>query len=118
MATRTCIEGAATGTAVQACIDADTTGVPPAAAGDVCGECINDDLISCATDASTPNACDDALGLVQCCLEAECPTGDATCRGTALAAGGACLPDWDAFLTCVDATVTAGDCTITTRCFP
>lgn len=118
MATRTCIEGATTGAALQACIDADTTGVPPAMAGDVCNECINDDLISCATDSATPNACDDELGLVQCCLEAECPTGDTTCRGAAVGASGACRPDWDTFLTCVDATLTAGSCDITTACFP
>ena len=87
-------------------------------AGASCNDCINTDLLSCATTSTTPNACDDDLGLVQCCLETACPTGDATCRQTAIDTGGACASDWDDFITCVNATITAEDCGITTACFP
>jgi hypothetical protein len=114
MATRTCVSGAADGTAIQACLDADTT-TPTG----TCGTCFNDGLISCITDMGT---CTSELGQVQCCLDANCPTGDSTCVNNALATGGACKTLWDGFFTCIDdalGAAAAGACTSHVNvCFP
>jgi hypothetical protein len=107
-ATLTCLTAATTSPQAQACIDADTASTP---AGESCGRCINDDILSCATDGG---GCDDELGLVQCCFTSACPAGDAACVNGSIAAGGACESRWDTFIMCV------GDssCGISTACFP
>lgn len=110
-ATLDCILAATTGAELQACIDADTASTP---AGESCDTCINNDLISCGTS----NGCDDELGFVECCLNVECPAGDATCVNAALATGGACEPDWSTFFDCVNPLITDGTCGITPVCFP
>lgn len=118
-ATLTCVEAATTGDALQACLDADTTGTPASPVGEVCTTCVNDELIACATDRSaTANACDDELGLVECCLNAACPSGTSACRSAGVAAGGACGGEWSSFLTCVRARVADESCAVTPLCFP
>lgn len=113
-ATATCVDGAADGTAVQACIDADTT--TPAG---TCNRCFQDGIISCVTDTG---ACTSELGNTQCCIDTACPTGDSACVETALAAGGTCATIWDGFFTCVNDTIgtlAAGACaTNVGTCFP
>jgi len=111
-ATHTCVNGAADGTAITACLNADTT-----APTGTCNTCFNDAIISCITDQ---NFCTQELGNVQCCFDATCPTGDATCINNSIATGGACATLWNGFFTCVDnATVPPGSCSAAVAvCFP
>lgn len=110
-ATLDCLIDAPDSAAIQACIAADTSSTPT---GESCAACINDDVFACATN----NGCSDELGLVQCCLNAQCPAGDATCVDAALGTGGACESDWSGFFVCVTPMLSSGACGITRACFP
>lgn len=112
-ATLACAMAATTSAQFQACLDADTASTP---AGESCNGCINDELLSCATMTA---GCDDELGLVQCCLNAECPGGEESCVTAAFAPGGACEDDRDDFAACANEAIADEVCGVSPDvCFP
>lgn len=103
--TFTCVMGATTQAAFQACVDADPN-------ADACVGCLNQQVISCGS----MHGCDNEWGEVGCCLNTACPTGDATCVNSALNTGGACDATLSTFLSCVQG-LPSGTCGITDLCF-
>lgn len=109
VATRDCLADAEGDVAMQnACVRADST---PTA----CLACLNAEILAtCAADAG----CDDEIGLVECCVDLACPTGDMTCTDAATDPGGACIEERDAVFACAGAGSAAGTCGISaTLCF-
>ena len=105
-ATLTCLMGATTADAQQACLDADAD-----AAG--CNQCLNAEVIS---SCSQTGLCDDEFGEVQCCLMEQCPTGEQTCIDGALM--GACGTDFNAFAMCANTAIGSMQCgNSATTCF-
>ena len=105
-ATLTCLMGATTQTAQEACIAAD-----PAAMA--CNTCL---LQEVASNCTTPAAgCGDEFGLLTCCLQEECPTGDAACINTA--SMGACGTQGNAVNACFNTAQMARACGISMLCF-
>lgn len=90
--TLTCLAAAGTAAAQQACITADPNAMN-------CNACILQNILNSCTTA--PGTCADEYGTFECCLEAECPTGDATCLNGAVM--GACATQNTALTMCVNA---------------
>jgi hypothetical protein len=95
-----CLAAATTQAAQQACFMADP-------AGQACLSCVNQDVISSCTMAGT---CADENGLLNCCVEEACPTGDAGCVDAATSMGGACAEAVNTLITCVNTDVMARRC--------
>lgn len=70
-----------------------------------CAECVEHALYECAT---TLGACDDELGAIACCREAECPEGGGECLQRALLPGGRCAPIVERFEECARESARAG----------
>lgn len=107
--TLTCLMGATTEAQQMACLDADST-------GDDCLACLNAEVLASCT--LTAGGCGDEAGLLQCCLDEECPTGDMACVNGATAMGGACVAQVNGMIMCVNAAAMAMRCGISpTLCF-
>jgi len=110
--TLTCLMGATDAASQQACIDADP--MP-----DACNGCINQELIASCSSASG-GGCNNEWGEVECCLQAECPSGDAACINSAIgtmAAPGPCAGAFNSFASCANSAAMAGACGISNFCF-
>ena len=108
-ATLTCLMGAATAEAQQACVDMDPNAMN-------CDACITQDLFfTCSNNMG--GGCSQEWGNIQCCLMENCPTGDQTCIQGALGMGGACGAQIQGFFTCANAAQMAMRCGITNGCF-
>jgi hypothetical protein len=109
-ATLDCLVAAGTSQPMQmACLDADST-------GDECLACLNGEVLAACTTSAA--GCDDELGLVNCCLEDACPTGDMACVQAAGASGGACAAQANTMVMCVNTAVMSRTCGNTpTLCF-
>ncbi len=106
--TLTCLMGAGTAMAQQACIMADANAAN-------CGACIQQDVFFTCTSPS--GGCAQQWGDIQCCAMMACPTADQACIQGALAAGGACATQAMAFDTCTASAQMAMRCGVTQTCF-
>lgn len=99
--TLTCLMGAMTQDAVQACLDADPNAM-------ACQTCLQDEAFNtCSTGTGT---CADEVGLFECCLQDACPTGDAACINSATTGAGACVSAVNTLVMCVNTDAMARRC--------
>jgi hypothetical protein len=107
-ATLTCLQGAASAAAQQACIEADPNPM-------ACIACINGEIFSTCTSGTA--TCADEYGLLQCCLEEACPDGADACINGALSGTGACVATFDTLNSCFSTEQMAMRCGVSALCF-